>query len=82
VQVSEEKRLDVVVTYNQHRYIVELKRWYSNVYHEKGLSQLADYLDIHSLESGFLVIFDNRKKKLWESETIVHDGKTLFVVWV
>lgn len=82
VQISEEKRLDVVVTYNQHRYIVELKRWYSNVYHEKGLSQLADYLAVHGLENGFLVIFDNRKKKEWESETIVHDGKTLFVVWV
>ena len=38
VQTSAEKRLDIVTTYFQHKYIVELKRWYGEVYHEKGIT--------------------------------------------
>ena len=36
VQTSQEKRLDIVVTYHQYRYIIELKNWYGKVYHLKG----------------------------------------------
>ena len=82
VQTSLEKRLDVVVTYLQHRYIIELKRWYGEKAHEKGLTQLVDYLDIHSVKEGFLVIFDDRKEKPWASEHITHKGKNIFAVWV
>jgi len=69
VQTSLEKRLDVIITYFQHRYIIELKRWYGEKYHEKGLDQLADYLDIHGLAKGYLVIFDTRKKRTWDKKT-------------
>ncbi|MEM9889042.1 MAG: GxxExxY protein, partial [Bacteroidota bacterium] len=82
VQVSQEKRLDIVVTFHQHRYIVELKNWYGQVYHEKGLDQLADYLDMHNLSEGYLVIFDNRKAKTWAVQTIVHRDKQIYTVWV
>ena len=82
VQVSQEKRLDVLVTYFQHRYILELKQWYGQKAHQKGLDQLADYLTIHSLSTGFLLIFDSRKKKTWQQQTITHQGKTIFAVWV
>lgn len=37
-----------------------------------GLAQLADYLDIHGVSQGFLVIFDDRKKKSWRTEAIQH----------
>ncbi|MEM6697863.1 MAG: AAA-like domain-containing protein [Bacteroidota bacterium] len=82
VQVSLEKRLDIVVTYFQHRYIIELKKWYGNEYHQKGLLQLADYLDIHGVEEGFLVVFDDRKEKEWRTEEVVVEGKKVFGVWV
>jgi hypothetical protein len=81
-QVSEEKRLDVVVTYQQYRYIIELKKWYGNKYHQKGLLQLSNYLEVHSLTKGFLIIFDNRKKKEWKTEVIHYEGKEIFTVWV
>ena len=48
VQISEEKRLDVVITYNSNKYIIELKVWRGEEYHEKGLKQLANYLDINN----------------------------------
>ena len=82
VQISEEKRLDFVVTYAQSKYIIELKRWYGEESHKKGITQLADYLDIHSVREGFLVIFEYNKVKSWRKEWITHEGKRIFAVWV
>ena len=82
VQVSEEKRLDIVTTYFQHKYIIELKRWYGAEAHQHGLNQLADYLEIHSVKEGYLVIFEYNKVKSWRSEWIEHQGKRIFAVWV
>lgn len=79
-QVSEEKRLDVVVTYYQHQYVVELKVWYGTAAHERGVVQLADYLDRLGLQTGFLVIFDHSKRKSWKSDWIEVNGKRIF--WV
>jgi hypothetical protein len=81
-QVSEEKRLDIVVTYLEHRYIIELKRWGSPKAHDKGLKQLADYLEIHGVQKGYLLIFDDRKKLTWQAKTVEQDGKEIFAVWV
>ena len=82
VQTSLEKRLDVIVTYFQHQYILELKQWYGEKAHQKGLDQLADYLTIHGQDKGYLLIFDNRKKKDWKDQLIQHRDKTILAVWV
>lgn len=82
VETSEEKRLDVVVTYLQDKYILELKRWGGPKAHDKGLKQLADYLEIHGVRKGYLLIFDTRKKMSWEVKTIEHNDKEIFAVWV
>ncbi len=82
VQVSEEKRLDVVATYFQHKYVIELKRWYGPEAHSTGLDQLADYLDGQGLQKGFLIIFEHRTAKTWREEHIQHLGKEVFAVWV
>ncbi|MEM0991507.1 MAG: GxxExxY protein [Bacteroidota bacterium] len=82
VETSQEKRLDVVVTYLQYKYIIELKIWRGEKQHQKGLNQLADYLDIHSVDHGYLLIFDTRKDKDWAVEEIEHQGKTIDAVWV
>ena len=74
--------LDIVVTYFQHRYIIELKKWYGPIAHEKGLDQLADYLDIHGVSTGYLLIFDSRKNKDWKHLATSHKGKNIFMVWV
>ncbi|MCP5046388.1 MAG: AAA family ATPase [bacterium] len=83
VRTSEEKRLDVVVTYMNRKYIVELKKWYGNEYHKKGVVQLADYLQRQNLPKGYLLIFDFRsRKKVWKKDVIKSKGKDIFVVWV
>jgi AAA-like domain len=81
-QVSEEKRLDVLITYYQHQYLIELKLWRGQAAHQAGLDQLTDYLDRLGLDEGFLLIFDPRVKKEWKSEEISHQGKRIFAVWV
>jgi hypothetical protein len=81
-QISEERRLDVVITYFQHKYVAELKIWRGQVAHEDGLSQLNDYLDRQALTDGFLIIFDHANVKTWKSEWIDWQGKKIFIVWV
>ena len=58
VQGGEEKRFDIVITYNKKMYILELKKWNGEEYHKRGLIQLAGYLEQYSLEEGYLLIFD------------------------
>ena len=82
VQISEEKRLDVVITYYQHKYIIELKRWYGKAAHQKGLEQLANYLEKQHQSKGYLLIFDARQTKTWQQQSIKVRDKTIFTVWV
>jgi hypothetical protein len=82
VQTADEKRLDVIVTYYQHKYVIELKRWYGEKAHQRGLAQLADYLDIQGLDEGYLVIFDPRRTAAAAHEWIEIEGRRVFAVWV
>jgi hypothetical protein len=80
-QISEEKRLDLLVTFFQNRYILELKVWYGDVAHQKGLLQLADYLERQKLDTGFLLIFDRTRKNTDRQGWITVEGKQIFAVW-
>jgi hypothetical protein len=81
-QISDEKRLDVVITYLNQKFVAELKLWYGQKAHEKGLLQLVDYLNIQSLSEGYLLIFDHSEIKDWRSEWREVEGKRIFAVWV
>ena len=82
VQISEERRLDVVITYYQHKYVAELKIWRGPVAHEEGLNQLSDYLDRQKLTEGYLIIFDHKEIKTWASGWVDYKDKKIFIVWV
>ncbi len=82
VQISEEKRLDVVITYNSFKYIIEMKIWRGLKYHENGINQLCDYLDINELDKGYLLIFNFNKNKEFKEERMNVNGKDLFQVFV
>ncbi len=82
VQVSEEKRLDVVITYNNNKYIIELKVWHGEEYHEKGLKQLVDYLNINNQNKGYLLVFNFNKNKEYKKEEVIVEGKEIFEVFV
>ena len=82
VQISEEKRLDVVITYNSNKYIIELKVWHGEEYHEKGLKQLVDYLNINNQNKGYLLVFNFNKNKEYKKEELIVEGKEIFEVFV
>ncbi|MBB6713679.1 AAA family ATPase [Clostridium gasigenes] len=82
VQVSEEKRLDLVITYNSFKYIIELKIWRGQKYNEEGIKQLCDYLDIHDLDKGYLLVFNFNKEKEFKEERLEVKGKDIFEVFV
>jgi hypothetical protein len=82
VQVSQEKRLDVVVTYNNYKYITELKIWHGEEYHKAGINQLCEYLNIHSMNKGYLVIYNFNKNKEFKYEKIYVENKEIFIVYV
>lgn len=81
-QISEERRLDVTITFYQHKYVAELKIWRGKAAHEEGLLQLEDYLERLKLTGGYLIIFDHAEVKSWDAGWIDHFGKRIFVVWV
>jgi AAA-like domain len=81
-QISEEKRLDILITYYQHRYLIELKVWRGKQAHENGLNQLVDYLNRVGLDEGALLVFDHKEQNQWKNEAIDWKGKRIFVVWV
>ena len=84
VQVSEERRLDIVITFENQRYITELKIWRGESYHQAGILQLCDYLDRQNERIGYLLIFDFRKERgrTGEWEEIEIKDKKIFAAWV
>ncbi|MGL5415845.1 MAG: GxxExxY protein [Clostridium sp.] len=82
VQISEEKRLDIVISYNQHKYIIETKIWYGEIAHKKGIQQLYDYLEIEGIDEGYLLIFNFNKNKEYVQNCQMIEGKIIFEVFV
>ena len=81
-QISDEKRLDVVITHLQQKYVAELKIWRGKKAHEKGMAQLVGYSVRQELTEGYLLIFDHSEVKNWHSEWVDEDGKKIFIAWV
>jgi hypothetical protein len=59
-----------------------MKIWRGPKYHEDGVKQLCDYLDIHDLNKGYLLIFNFNKNKEFKEERINAQGKDIFEVYV
>lgn len=57
---SGEGRLDLIVVYHGHRYIIETKIWRGPMAFDHGLAQLADYLATEGETCGYYVIFHAR----------------------
>ncbi|MDE6005864.1 MAG: ATP-binding protein [Oscillospiraceae bacterium] len=58
-----ERRIDVVIDYAGEQYIIELKIWRGQQYHDDGEQQLSDYLDYHHLKKGYLLTFNFNQNK-------------------
>ena len=73
-QTRNRERMDLVIAYRGQQYIVELKVWCGNAYHERGEKQLSDYLDYFHLKKGYMLSFNfNRKKTIGIREIVLGD---------
>ncbi|HRG48845.1 MAG TPA: AAA family ATPase [Leptospiraceae bacterium] len=81
-QHSYERRSDIIITFNQKEYILELKLWYGEEYHKKGLEQLSGYLESKGHTTGYLVAFNFNKNKEFSSKWNEVNGKKIFEVLV
>lgn len=63
-QTRDAKRTDVIVDYLGEQFVVELKIWHGNEYHERGEEQLTEYLDYYHRKKGYMVSFNFNKKKV------------------
>jgi len=81
-ETRQDNRMDIVVTYNRKKYIIELKIWHGKVKKEDGEKQLASYLESQSEEEGYLVLYSFNKKIGYTAEDILCEGKKIFEVVV
>ena len=78
-QTRDNRRMDLVVTYDKQEFIIELKIWRGDKYEESGRDQLASYLATRNMEEGYLVTFDfSKNKKDAEPQWIEWNGKRLY----
>ncbi|MEN8220276.1 MAG: AAA-like domain-containing protein [Pseudomonadota bacterium] len=57
---SGEGRMDLIVVYRGHRYVVETKMWYGQAKFDQGVEQLEAYLETEGASVGYLVVFHAR----------------------
>lgn len=80
-QIRDKTRTDVIVDYKGLQFIIELKLWKGQQYHHNGQLQLAEYLDLYSLDRGYLLTFNfNKHKKTGISESICNGKRILEVI--
>jgi hypothetical protein len=80
--IGDERRIDIFLTYGKQQEVIEAKVWRGQTYHERGMEQLSDYLDMRNLKQGYLLIFDFNKNKQYKTESIKFKGREIFAVWV
>ncbi len=62
-QTRDNKRTDVIIDYCKEQFVIEMKIWWGNAYHERGEEQLAEYLEYYHLNKGYMLSFNFNKKK-------------------
>ena len=83
-QLTDLRRMDIVVDFGHKQFVVELKLWKGEAAHDKAYAQLAGYLDSKGFSAGYLLTFDFRKgtKKQAHAEWVEYDGKRILDVVV
>ncbi len=70
-------RLDLLITHNQRKYIVETKIWRGRSAYASGKQQLAAYLKLEAATEGYYVVFDHRAAPEPRVETETIQGVTI-----
>jgi len=81
-ETRDEGRTDVIVDYHGEQFVVEMKIWHGEAYHQRGEKQLLEYLEAYRLEKGYMLSFNfNQKKAVGVKEIRIGD-KTIIEAMV
>ena len=78
--LSDERRMDLIVNYGRHEYLVELKRIFTESDRTDGIQQLLGYMDGRGADVGYYLTFDFRKKSESKVEWLEFEGKRILEV--
>ncbi|MCY3724814.1 MAG: AAA-like domain-containing protein [Candidatus Poribacteria bacterium] len=67
-------RMDLILTHNHRKYIVETKVWRGESRYQAGKKQLAAYLKLEGATEGYYVVFDHRQAPESRIEMETLDG--------
>ena len=70
-------RMDIIITYNQQKYIIETKIWRGDSRYQAGKKQLAVYLRSEGLTEGYYIVFDHRQDPEPRVEIETIEGLTI-----
>ena len=70
-------KMDLLITHNQRKYIVETKIWRGDARYQADKAQLAAYLKLENMQEGYYVVFDHRKEPEPRVETDDFDSLTI-----
>ena len=70
-------RMDIIITHNQQKYIVETKIWRGDSRYQAGKQQLAAYLKSERIIEGYYIVFDHREEPEPQVETETIEGLTI-----
>ena len=70
-------RADLIIRYNEHKYIIETKVWRTEKTYQAGKQQLAAYLRLEDATEGFYIVFDYRENAISQVESETFDGITV-----
>lgn len=75
------RRTDVIVDYHGEQFIIEMKIWHGQEYHQRGEEQLIGYLNDYHIRKGYLLSFNfNKKKMVGVHEVILGDKEIIEAV--
>jgi len=75
-------RMDIVLTFNQIKYVIELKIWHGKQFAQKGREQLCNYLESQNVDTGYMVTFNFNKNKKYEIVKRKINNKDIFEITV
>ncbi|BDU51480.1 AAA family ATPase [Haliovirga abyssi] len=81
-ETRESNRMDIVVTYNMKKYVIELKIWRGGQYEQEGREQLCGYLEAQNLDKGYMVFYNFNKGKKYIKDRVIVEGKEIFEIVV
>jgi len=70
-------RMDLIILHQREKYIVETKIWEGKSRYADGKQQLAAYLKLEKVTSGYYIVFDHRSKPQARLDNDQIEGKEI-----